>query len=176
VSELDPAMRALAEVGTWRSDVAYQGVEAKAEALRAQIRRESRKRGYRVRTGLTNTGHYVWALTWGPSLADQCLPADEPWRGAAIAYRASDTREAVLRDALDRAWGGHRPPRPKLTANDRATVKDLSADDAAQFIVMVLRTLPKTDLTRAEVAAHFASFMVGAGIDRAAFLAAVDAP
>ncbi len=64
-------MQALAERGEW---VGRAGTDA--EAVRAAIRREARRRGIRVRT-ITDAIGRPHAVT------RDGLPAEEPWRGAA---------------------------------------------------------------------------------------------
>jgi len=93
-SELDEALRALSEVGTWLGTTAHDAPAA--QQLRADIRRQARRIGFRVRT-VANAAGCVYAYVWAPTAAGQGLPGTEPWRGAAVTYRASELPAAVAR-------------------------------------------------------------------------------
>ena len=91
-------LQALAERGTW-----VHSPVADAELLRVEIRRAARRRGIRVRTGITPAG-YLWATT------PDGLPAEEPWRGAAEHAYESGAIDALLIDAMNRIARGEDPP------------------------------------------------------------------
>jgi hypothetical protein len=90
MSEIDAAIEALAERGTW-----ICRPRADAELVRVELRRTARQRGIRLRTGINPAG-FLWAST------PDGLPADEPWRGAAQHVSESDVWFDVIQDAWRR--------------------------------------------------------------------------
>jgi len=71
MTEVEEAIQALADRGQW---VGRTGGDP--EAVRAEIRRTARRRGWRVQTFTDAIGRPHAATRDG-------LPAEEPWRGAA---------------------------------------------------------------------------------------------
>lgn len=62
-----------------------------------ELRRAARRRGIRLRTGISDAG-VLWAST------PDGLPAEEPWRGAAEQAHESDVMGRLAADATDRAF------------------------------------------------------------------------
>lgn len=85
---------ALAERGHWTHSPLPD-----AELLRVEIRRACRLRGIRVRTGI-GSHDYLYACT------PDGLPAEEPWRGAAIHAHASGVMDDLVLQALNRTFYG----------------------------------------------------------------------
>ena len=102
VTDLQQVTAALAERGLWA-----HGPVADGDLLRQEIRRACRARGIRVRTGVGPNGQ-VWACT-----ADG-LPAEEPWRGAAVHVAESGVMDEMAADVLERLYDsageGHAHP------------------------------------------------------------------
>ncbi len=92
VSEIEAALEALAERGWWVRDAGADG-----DLLRVELRRAARRRGIRLRTGISDAG-VLWAAT------PDGLPAEEPWRGAAEHAHESGVIGDLVADAIDRAF------------------------------------------------------------------------
>ncbi len=85
-------------VEQWVTALAEIGYKSSGEiddvpAFRGELRRACRSRGIKVRTGVT-WGH-LWACT------PDCLPAEEPWRGAVVHAEESGVYSESTRRLLD---------------------------------------------------------------------------
>ena len=105
-AELDAALRALCEVGRWRSAATYPAVAA--DVLHATIRAACRARGFRV-LGVHTADGRLWCCTFGDTIDEQALPGAEPWRSLAADYRAGGLPVQLLRETAARARGLDEP-------------------------------------------------------------------
>jgi hypothetical protein len=94
MSDVDMALQALAELGWWVRDAGADG-----ELVRIELRRAARRRGIRLRTGISDAG-VLWAAT------PDALPAEEPWRGAAEHAHESGVIGQMAAEAIERALRG----------------------------------------------------------------------
>ena len=94
MSEIEEALQALAERGIWIREHGPDG-----ELLRVELRRAAKARGIRVRTWIGADGSLRAHTPDG-------LPAEEPWRGAALHVHESGAMDHLIVHGLDRIWRG----------------------------------------------------------------------
>jgi hypothetical protein len=93
MSEIEAALQTLAERGEW---VGRTG--GNPEAVRAEIGRAARRRGWRIETSTDRIGRPHAATRDG-------LPAEEPWRGAAEHMRDVEPFASIRLAWQDRPKG-----------------------------------------------------------------------
>ncbi|MGY1667578.1 hypothetical protein [Geodermatophilus sp. SYSU D00696] len=90
MDDVEAALQALGQLGRW-----IGRADADAEMVRVEIRRAARQRGIRVRT-------FIDAIGRPHATTPDGLPAEEPWRGAAVHAYDSGVIDEVVANAMEK--------------------------------------------------------------------------